>query len=343
MARTRTVRALAVGLTLIAAACGGEGDAPSETSTTASRTITVGYTSTAGLGDLFTFVAWEQLGRQGIEVRPKFFSGHDVELQALARGDIDIATNVATDAVLFAVNDGVPIKVIAGYTGPEFVLAGLSQLSDASDLVGKRVGVHSLTGGSGAWVRAYLESNDVDPGDVNILEVPGSGSRAQAMVAGELDAASVGQDDMVFLEDASPGKFHVITPFGIGFGGEGLAVTVTSTELIESDPDVVQAVVTELMKAARRLTADEEFAKDKAFTYLGNAYEEVDTLHEAVAIYVENGLYPVNGALSSQIVEDYLAFTRERNPDFADVELGAVEEYYDLTFVEAALEELGTQ
>lgn len=338
-ARTRGVAVLIV--VLLMTACGAGDDAAGD-GDTAVRTITVGYTSTAGLGDLFTFVAWEQLALEGIEVRPKFFSGHDVELQALARGDIDVATNVATDAVLFAVNDGVPIKVVAGYTGPEFVLAGLSDLADASDLVGKRVGVHSLTGGSGAWVRAYLESNGVDPADVNILEVPGSGNRAQAMVAGELDAASVGQDDMVFLEDAVPGKFHVITPFGIGVGGEGLAVTVTSTELIDSDPDVVQAVVTELIQAARRLTGDKEFANDKAFVYLGNAYEEIETLQKAVAIYVENELYPVDGALSRQIVDDYLAFTRERNPDFADVELAAVEDYYDFQFVDAALEELGT-
>lgn len=341
MLRVRLRKALALVLVAAlaagAAACGDDGDDAASGGTTGDevRTYTVGYSSTVGIGDLGTLLTWDELRDQGIRIETKFFSDQDVVVQALVSGEIDFATNLAASASLHGADAGIPLRIFTGYVGAEFVLAGRTDIVEPADLAGKTVAVHSEGGQSMAFMQALIEEYDIE--DVEIVVIPNSSARAQALLQDQIDAAPVDLGDAILVESEDPDRFHTVLFFGEEFPVANSG-TIATTEFLEENAEDVQTIVTALLSTYRRMNEDPEWVIDRAPLYLGSVYE-LDLLGQIVEAYLERDLWPPDGGLDREIAADTIEF----NTRYSGLEAQSddLEDYYDFRFIDAALEELG--
>ena len=158
---------------------------------------TIRYLSSAGLvnhlelADALGYLGDLQLDRVGES------QGGPDSLQALATGESDIATGPFNGATAKVVSTGVSIQaVVAAYgssgdiDGSLFTLEG-SDISDAEDLVGKKVAVNTLGANWEAFLDTYMakagmSEDEID--DVTLVPLPGVNIEA-ALREGQVDAA----------------------------------------------------------------------------------------------------------------------------------------------------------
>jgi ABC-type nitrate/sulfonate/bicarbonate transport system substrate-binding protein len=342
--RTRTVSALALAVTLAASGCGsdgggggGGGDAGSPDD---ERTYTVGYSSTPGVGDLASLLTWDELRSEGINIDTQFFSDADVVIQALARGDIDFATNVGAVATMQAVDGGLPLEIFAGYVGAEFVLGGTTDIKTPKDLEGKTVAVHSEVSLTNAYTRALIEKHDLQ--DVEVIIVPNSSARAQAIEQGQVDAAPLDLADATLLASEAPDRFHTVLFFGEEFSGVENNGTVATTKFLEDNAEDAQLIVDALIQTNRKMAEDPDWAAEQSLRFLGSAYPDTpDLLQDVVRDYIDRGLWDLDGGIDKDTATATIAF----NEKYAGLE-GAGDDpsqYYNFDLVADALDRLGRQ
>lgn len=338
-------------LALVAASCGSSGDDSSGDAgggggggggngSGERRSYVVGYSSTPGVGDLASMLAWDELRSQGIDVETRFFSDADVVIQALARGDIDFATNVGSVATMQAVDQGVDLRIFMGYVAAEFVLAGTSEIQSPEDLEGKTVAVHSEVSLTNAYTLALIAKYDLQ--DVNVIVVPNSSARAQAIEQGQIDAAPLDLADATLLAEQDPDRFHTILFFGEEFDGVENNGTVATTAFLEDNAEDAQLIVDAMIETNRRMADEPDWAAEQSIRFLGSAFEDsTDLLQDIVRDYIDRGLWDVNGGLDEESAELTIEFNRQ----YAGLEggEGGAATYYDFSFVADALERLGTR
>lgn len=345
--RFRLIGALVVIGTLLAAGCGGDDDGSAASGETAGesesaerRSYTVGYSSTPGVGDLASLLAWDELRAQGIDVETQFFSDADVVIQALARGDIDFATNVGSVATMQAVDQGVELEIFMGYVGAEFVLGGTTDIESPEDLEGKTIAVHSEVSLTNAYTLALIEKYDL--ADVEVIIIPNSSARAQAIEQGQVDAAPLDLADATLLAEQAPDEFHTILFFGEEFDGVENNGTLATAAFLDENAEDAQAIVDAMIETNRRMAADPDWAAEQSLRFLGSAYpDNPETLQEIVRNYIERGLWDVDGGID----EETATTTIEFNVEYAGLE-GAGDDpsrYYNFDLVADTLDRLGRE
>src|SRR3989337_398241 len=178
-------------------------------------------------------------------------AGVDVEFQnkidpdlvtLVGQGSIDVGLADGT-SVIPAVSQGIPIKDVATIDGrfPSVVFAKASSgIDDAADLEGKRLGIPGRFGSSWIMLQALLDSADLTPDDLEIVEYPDFGQGA-AVSQGAVDAATgSANNEPVQLEltgeEVSILRVDEITPLP----GNGLIV---GTSTLESKADALTGFI----------------------------------------------------------------------------------------------------
>lgn len=326
---------------LVLAACGGPADTAQGGGATSDggqgeRTYTVGYSATAGVADLGTLLTWEALEEKGISVETTYFSGPDVTIQALERGDIDMATNLAAVAALNAADAGLPVKIFTGYVAPEFVLGGTTDLESVEDLEGTRTSIHSEGGRTAAYINALVQKYGIE--DLEILTIPNSSARAQALLQGQTDSGVVDLGDSLLIAAEDPGKFHTVLFFGEEFAVADSG-TVATTDFLSENAEDVQVIVTTMIETYRKINDEPEWAVEQAQRLLSASYDDPELLAQIVEAYVERGMWDANGGLSEGAALETIAFNTEYTG--LEVQSDDLSTYYDFSFVDSALGELG--
>lgn len=185
----------------------------------------------------------ENLQKQGMTTKESFFQSGDDTVPAVARGEADFGTANAS-TVFAAIKKGVPIQAIMSSVSPAYLLVAPTSVANPGDLNGKRVGIQSQISSTTLYTELALANySSAKP---QLLVVPGSSNRVQAMIAGQLDASVVQFADYLTLQAQAPGKFHVI--YDVAKENPDIidSVIFTSTSVIKSDPTSVKNFVAAL-------------------------------------------------------------------------------------------------
>lgn len=189
------------------------------------------------------------------------FNGGTETIEAIFAGALDmsfIGPNPAINA--HAQSDGAAIRIIAGSTSGGASLVVNREITDPSDLVGKKIASPSLGNTQDVALRAWLleqgfESDLEGGGEVSV--VPQSNSQSlETFLTGEIDGAWVPEPWATRL--VLEGGGHVLV-YERDLWPEGRFVTthlIVRTEFLEAHPDAVAAVLRGLVKAIDQINED---------------------------------------------------------------------------------------
>ena len=111
-------------LSLIAAACGSDGGGDDATGGDGETVQLVAVNgSSEDFIALVSVAAWEILAEDGIEVEQRFLEEASTAIQAVTRGDAQIATNIGVNVGVPAVDAGADIVDVVATQRPTWALA----------------------------------------------------------------------------------------------------------------------------------------------------------------------------------------------------------------------------
>lgn len=190
---------------------------------------------------------------------PEITSGAQ-QTQALAAGEIDIASVLGGTSAILAKANGADIKVIAAYArSPKayFLMTRADGPATLLDLKGKKIAGPKGTVLNQLLVAA-LASQKLTVDDVEYINMDLPSARA-ALLSGQVDAVTLAGNNAVMVEQAG-GKALV--------SGEGLikptTLIATRTQFLEEHPDLVQVYFEAHRKALEFMAAHPDEALEIA-------------------------------------------------------------------------------
>jgi NitT/TauT family transport system substrate-binding protein len=228
-------------------------------------------------------LALENLNKNGIATKESFHQSGDDAIQAVVRGESDFGTSNAS-SVFAATKKGVPIQAIMTAYFPAYLLVAPTSVADAGGLNGLRVGIQSKI--SSTTLYTDLALSKFPSAKPNILIVPGSANRVQAMIAGQLDASVVQFADWLTLQDKAPGKFHVIYDVPTENPDIIDSTIFASKKTLESNPNYVKKFLA---------AVQEEY---------GSVYSDANALATAIATIVPETSKEHATELADEVIKD---------------------------------------
>lgn len=241
--------------------------------------------------------ALDALKANGHDVTALYLQSSEDPVQAVVRGDANFGSASAA-AVFAAIGQGIPVKAIMTANTPDYVMVAPSSVTSPSQLGGLRVGIHAAVSSTALYTNVMLQKfPTVKP---NILVVPGSANRVQALAAGQLDGSVVQLSDLPTLDQLAAGKFHVI--FDVAKERPDLmdAVIFVKSDLLTSDANLIQQYIVEQLKANRKAYADEKALATAIAAYVPKTSPEVAA--QLAKSYLGSKIWPTDGAMDDASV-----------------------------------------
>ena len=356
MRRLTIQRALALlfgGAILVAACGGGTSVAPSQEPSTApstepstgpteppgTKSFTVGFTS-PGLSAAPYLAALDALRAQGYTIDTPIIESSELLTQAVASGQFAFGSG-ANNTVLAANQAGANLKVITSRVKNEWTLyARTATITSCADLGGKSLAIHSEGAVSTAMVRNYIEENCSGTAP-NYIVIPGSPNRLAALLADQIDASPLELGDSLTIDTQASDRFSLLASLANDLPNLQTTSIYVNGHFAAANPGTVLALVRAVITEYRRIAGDAAALKADAEEYTGDSIDPA-TIDLAADKYTELKMFDVNGGITAENL-DYTA--RFFGPDGTGSVSSnfALDEWTDLSYLEAVLSELGTQ
>lgn len=245
------------------------------------RTVRVAALPIAETGAIWAAETEGIFADHGLELEIIPSQGGAQAIPALQNGDIDIA--IAQPFGAFRANlADLPIRIIGNYANSNAegedvnsVVAGAdSGITDLADLSGKRVSVNSLGAAGDVTIMKAVDDAGGDSSTIEFVEVAFPEVPAQ-LDAGNIDAAWAPDPFRNQVVDA--GGADLVYPYQATIPGLTVLTNVTSTEVLDRDPELIE---------------DWSAALDEALQF---AAENEDAVREAIASNLEIPAEVVDG------------------------------------------------
>jgi NitT/TauT family transport system substrate-binding protein len=271
--------ALVGAMVLFAASCGGDdddgdeaeggGEAPAGEELTQ---IDVGVVPVVDVAPLYLGIEQGFFEEEGLDVRPAVAQGGAAIIPAVVNGDQQIGfSNIVS--LLIGQTEDLPVQVISqgiqATDDPEndtaaIAVPGGSDIQTAQDLEGRTIAINTLRNISELTVKAALEGEGVDVSTLNFVEVPLPDMVGQ-LEAGQVDAAGLVEPFVTAGKDAG---FRMLIYDRVATEPEMTVATYfTSTQFLESDPDVVEAFVRAMHRSLEYATENPDEARQAISEY----------------------------------------------------------------------------
>lgn len=275
--------------------------------------------------------------RAGVEVEFVRVEQSPMVMAALRSGEGEMA-NVSLDTLLQAVASGA--KDLKGVMSPNkalpYLIAG-RETGSVADLAGKRFGIGRVGSVDHLLSMRVLAAAGVDVTSLELVALGQPQARAQAMLAGQIDATTMGIGSFTAI-DGEAGISVLVEPDAYYKAAPILSkLNVVRADVLETRGAEVQAVIEALTLASRDFQADPA----KWVTAMQKARPDVDVKDLEMLATAFAGSWTVNGGMSPgelRAAQDWL----HESEDFAGMEKAPLEAFSDPAPLAAVLEKLGT-
>lgn len=316
-----SVASLAIASLLVLSACGGgDGDSPAaeeptgpaeETEVAAEPeekgSLTLAFSNAVPqVEKVPTILAAEQLEDEGYEIELIWLQSSEDPVQAVVRGDADMGSaNVST--VFGAAAQGAPIKALMTQNAPSYAMVAPAEIDGPEGLDGLRLGIHAQVSATALYTNLLLEDYpDVQP---NLLVVPGSSNRIQALIAGELDASVIQLSDMRVLEEEAPGRFQVLYNYAEEMTDVMDSAMFVSDQFMTDRPEAVEDMLRALLDAQARVAEDPQVLVDAIVAHVPDTSAE--QAQEFADVYLASNVWPEDGNFDDATIQRTVEAIRE--------------------------------
>lgn len=275
--------------------------------------------------------------RAGVEVEFVRVEQSPMVMTALRAGEGEMA-NVSLDILLQSVVAGADNlrAVMSPNKSLPYLIAG-KELDAIGDLTGKRFGIGRPGSVDHLLSMRVLAAAGIAPDDLQLVALGQPQARAQALLAGQIDATTMSIGSFTAIDD-TPGVSVLIDVAGYYEAAPILSkLNVVTARTLAERGDEVQAVIEALVLAARDFQNDPETwiaAMQEARPDM--AEEDLRMLSAAF-----DGAWTVDGGLTAAELTEAQAWLHE-GEDFAGIAPAPLEAFADLAPLEAVLGRLGT-
>lgn len=242
--------------------------------------------------------------RAGVEVELVRVQQTPLAVAALQAGEGEMA-NIAVDALIQLVaRDGGDFRaVVSPNKSLPFLIAAQGRIATPADLAGKSFGVGRIGSLDHSLSMKVLAAAGVDVAGLEIVTLGQPAVRAQALLAGQVDATTMSIGTLLSLPDSD--SLNVVIDADAYYASSPVVtkVNVVSAETLANRGAEVEAVIEALVLASRHFAADPANWVDMMATARPDI-ERAD-LEELAMAYAKS--WSVNGGLQA----DELQFTSD--------------------------------
>jgi NitT/TauT family transport system substrate-binding protein len=307
--------------------------------------VTLAYSQIGLLAHLPWQVALGQkyFEEQGLEPKGYNFESGAKSIAALIGGSADFAANALEHAIKAKVQGKDLVYVFSSTRLPGFGLAVAStqkgEIKSVADLKGKLVGVSGIGAASHVLLDFILKKNGVDPKEVKVIAV-GLSTFPPALEGGKIVAGMAGEpffSRMVAKGTAfSLGNLSSLKETQAILGGEYVfSGAITRPDVIQKRPQIVQKVVTALVKASHFIETKtpEEIASAVPAELVSERAQYIEALRASREIYAPQGMVsPIGVDTLMKSLDSFGVFKEGQKVDVATT--------YDMKFVKQAVKDL---
>lgn len=198
----------------------------------------------------------------GSKVEVTFFTAPADQVAALMSGSVDVAcTGITIGLVANEQEQDIRIVAQTATKGTQFLAAHDSGIQSIADLKGKKIAsvpnsIHEVI------LRELLAAEGLDPAnDVELINIA-LADQPSALCSKQIDAIAGNEPNSSFalLQDCG---YVIADPYDTPIGGINIGI-FTSQDLIDTDPDLIQAIVDAQAASVEALNADQSLSLDVA-------------------------------------------------------------------------------
>ena len=275
--------------------------------------------------------------REGLDVTLQELDGTPTVIASMISGDLDVG-NIGTDQLLkLAAQKSVDMRAINSSDARQyFMIAAKDSIASVADLKGKSFGVARVGSLDDTMSRLVLTADKVKPSELTFAGIGAPGARAQALVAGRIDATTMSLGTWVSIEHQKGVKTLVNADDYYAAAPINLKVNAATAKAIKDKPEQLRRFTAAVLKASRDFSEHEDVwvnAMLKRRPDLKRAELE-ELWPQFKQAWAANGLFNLN---QYQKTSDFLYKTS----DFKGVPPIPVSQWTDTAFVDSVLRQIG--
>lgn len=296
-------------------------------------TIRFADLSNIDVRDIPILLALDDLKVQGYDVQVIYLAENPQIVELLARGDAEIAS-VNNQTMWAGIAKGADVRTISESLGSASALLTRSDMKTCADLDGKRVAVPSPTTLTARLLNKYLQDN-CPSAKPEFLTVQANDARNAGLLKGELDAALVQSEAFQKVDQAAPGKFHLLLRVPKAFPQVRIEGLHARRTWAEQNPEIVKDFIKAVLLSNRRVQQNPDLLVSEAVKRL-----KLDpaTAKQIADEYLQTNLWDANGAMTKENLQTTLDFLRQNELLATDLQ---VDQVSDLQYLNAVLDEIG--
>jgi NitT/TauT family transport system substrate-binding protein len=303
------------------------------------QTVRVVYASDGvGINDFITKLAFDALAERGLEVEYQFVAEDTLGVQAVLQGDAEMAGGTPPVAINAHVQDP-NVQFLAQYNRQAWSLASTADITDVEQLAGKTIAVHGETSFTKTVAELIIEEYDLQ--DVEVIIIPGSDVRAQALLSGQIDATVLDIQDVALASEQAPGEINVLVRFSQLFPELTSVRFTANREWIDGNRALAKEIVKALVIANREAVADPDATVAAAQEY----YDDQDpaVVEAIIRAFIEGDHWVLDGGMSEENAMSELQFYLDAGQTTLEPTAENIESLYRLDILNEVLDEVGRE
>ena len=327
-----------VGFALLVAACGGT-VAPGSTKETLKLNVGLASKPAPALPNSVLWLA-KDLGYyegEGLDVTIQELDGTPTVVAAMVSGDLDVG-NISTDQALkLAAQKSIDLRAIHSPDARQYFLVAAKQsVGSTADLKGKTFGVARAGSLDDTMTRLVLTAKNVKPADLTFAGIGAPDARAQALVAGRIDATTMSLGTWVSIQQEKGVKMLINADDYFDAAPIVLKIDAVTSKTAKDKPEQLRRFTAAILKASRKFAEDENAWVDAMAKRRPDIKREDlrNLWPQFTSSWATNGLLNLD---QYQKTSDFLYQTE----DFKGVPSIGLNDWVDTQFVDAVLREIG--
>lgn len=197
--------------------------------------------------------------REGLDIELIEFQGTPLAIAAMISGDIDIGNVSTSEVIRLTATRSAPMRAIHS---PDarlyFLIATRDEIKSVQGLAGKTFGVARLGSVDHIQSMLTLKAMGANPASLTVVAMGVPSTRAQALVAGRVDATSMSIGTWVTIQRESGVK--ILVDHNTFFENATVVekVNAATTKVIEEKPEQLRRFTSAIVKTARHFAENQE-------------------------------------------------------------------------------------